>query len=115
MGSRQIQSVGGRMDDELLVGGQSALADAKVLYGLVLRRTESVQEIRELIAVPPKLERVLRTYMKQSPEDSWWIERSLQFRRDVLAEFDRLVADGARAEEAEPSPLAEPVVVAATA
>ena len=29
--------------------------------------------------------------MEESPEDAWWIEASLKFRRDVLAEFERLV------------------------
>jgi hypothetical protein len=106
------------MDDELLVGGQSALADAKVLHGMVLRGTESIQEIHELIAVPPKLERILRAYMRQSPEDSWWIERSLKFRQDVLAEFDRLVLDGAQTvdlrevEETASEPFAEAMTFA---
>ena len=106
------------MDDELLVGGQSALADAKVLHGMVLRGTESIQEIHELIAVPPKLERILRAYMRQSPEDSWWIERSLKFRQDVLAEFDRLVLDGAQAadlpeaEETESEPFTDAIALA---
>jgi hypothetical protein len=44
--------------------------------------------------VPPKIEKVLRAYMKESPEDAWWIEQSLEFRRDILKEFNRLVRDG---------------------
>lgn len=79
------------MDNELLVSGHSALAEAKVLYGLVLRGTEGVEEIRELISVPPKTERILRMYMRQSQDDAWWIERAIKFRADVLREFERLV------------------------
>jgi len=79
------------MDDELLVGVGSALAEAKLLHGMLLRGTESVQELRELMAVPPKIGKVLRAYMKESPEDAWWIERAIKFRQKVLAEFNRLV------------------------
>jgi len=36
--------------------------------------------IRELIAGPQNIERVLRAYMKADPEDAWRVERSLKFR-----------------------------------
>lgn len=78
------------MDDELLVVGQSALAEAKLLYRMI-GPNHRVEKLRELIAVPPKIEKALRAYMKESPQDAEWIERSLEFRRDVLAEFNRLV------------------------
>jgi hypothetical protein len=116
------------MDDELLAAGQSALAEAKVLCGLAFRGAESVQEIRELIAVAPKIERILRVYMKQTPKDAWWIERALKFRRHVLVHFNRLVdnhvivekpleepgPDLPKGEEAESEPVAEPVADAAS-
>ena len=97
-------SWGGRMDDELLVAGQSALAEAKVFCGLAFRGAESVQEIRELIAVAPKIESILRLYMKQTPKDAWWIERALKFRRHVLEHFNRLVDNHVIVEK----PLEEP-------
>jgi hypothetical protein len=38
------------------LGRQSARHEARALYEMVLRGTESVQELRELIAVPPKID-----------------------------------------------------------
>lgn len=32
--------------------------------------------------------------VRRNPDAAWWIERSLEFRRKVLAEFNRLVRDG---------------------
>lgn len=81
------------MSDELLVGGQTALAEAKLLYRII-GPENTVEKLRDLIVVPPKIEKVLRAYMRQSPEDAWWIEQSLEFRRDILKEFNRLVRDG---------------------
>ena len=81
------------MSDELLVGGQCALAEAKLLYRII-GPENTVEKLRDLIVVPPKIEKVLRAYMRERPEDAWWIEQSLEFRRDILKEFNRLVRDG---------------------
>lgn len=80
------------MDDELL-GRQSAFDEAKLLYRMIGEET-SAKEIRELIAVPPRAEAVLRAFVRVNPEDGEWIEATLKFRSDVLDEFDRLVREG---------------------
>ena len=55
----------------------------------------SVGELRELIAVPPRIERVLRAYAKAHVEDAHWIEACLKFRKAVAEEFERLLCVGA--------------------
>ena len=50
------------MDDELL-GGQSAHDEARLLYRMIREET-TVEEIRELIAVPARVEAVLRAFVK---------------------------------------------------
>lgn len=50
-----------------------------------------MESIRELIEAPPDVERTLRLYLRQHPEDAEGIERVLQFREKVSAEFERLV------------------------
>jgi len=54
-----------------------------------------IGELRELIAVPPHLERVLRVYAKAHVEDAHWIEVCLKFRKAVAQEFERLLSAGA--------------------
>ena len=56
------------MDDELL-GRQSAIAEARALYKM-LGEKNTVEELRELITVPPWTEHVLRAYTRANPEDS---------------------------------------------
>ena len=52
--------------------------------------------VRELIAVPPRIERVLRAHAKVHVEDAHWIEACLNFRQAVAEEFERLLcADAA--------------------
>lgn len=81
------------MDDELL-GRQSAIAEARALCGMLQRGEETVESLRELIAVPARIERVLRAYALENPRDARWIEASLKFRVTVLEAFDHLVRDG---------------------
>jgi hypothetical protein len=52
---------------------------------------DTVDTIRELIAVPREIETMLRAYAGQYPEYAIGIERVLQFRRRVGEEFERLV------------------------
>ena len=56
-----------------------------------------MRELRELIAVPPHIERVLRAYAKAHLEDAHWIEACLKFRKAVAEEFECLVCAGAPA------------------
>jgi hypothetical protein len=55
----------------------------------------SVEELRELIAVPPHIERVWRAYARAHVEDADWIESCLKFRQAVAEEFERLLCAGA--------------------
>ena len=57
----------------------------------------SVEGLRELIAVPPHIERVLRAYAKAHVEDAHWIEACPKFRQAVAGEFERLLCSDAAA------------------
>jgi hypothetical protein len=83
----------GHMEDELL-GRQSARAEAIGLYRMVGHDGNTIEKTRELIAVPPRTERVLRAFARAHTENAHWIEASLRFRKSVLLEFERLVRDG---------------------
>lgn len=78
--------------DELL-GRQSAFNEAKALFRMI-GAEHTVEELRELIAVPPKIEAVLLAYAETFPEEAYFVERVLKFRVAVLEEFDHLVRDG---------------------
>jgi len=101
------------MDDELL-GRQSAVAEARALYEMVACGTESVEGIRGLIAVPPRIERALRAFARAHPEEAHAVEKSLKFRQAVLEVFDAMVSVGAapadvsEAKETESNPFKEP-------
>ncbi len=71
---------------------------------MVGRNGDSVETIRELIAVPAKVEAVLLAYAKRHPEDQQGIEGALEFRRRVAEEFERLVL----VSQGEPSPVLSP-------
>jgi hypothetical protein len=94
------------MDDELL-GKQSAIAEARALYEMAMRGTESVAGIRGLIVVPAKMEQALRAYAQAHPEEKHLVDSALMFRQAVLAEFNRLVSDGVPVNQ---SPLGETAV-----
>jgi hypothetical protein len=76
------------------LGRQSALAEAHGLYRMIHAGC-TIGELRELIAVPPHIERVLRAYAKAHVEDAHWIEACLKFRKAVAEEFERLLCAGA--------------------
>lgn len=64
--------------------------EALSLFALIGRNSDTVEPVRELIAVPPRMEAALLLYAKRNPEDALSIERVLQFRRRVAEEFERL-------------------------
>lgn len=74
------------MDDELL-GRQSAFNEA-ALYRMV-GDENPIEELRELIAVPPMIGRVLRGFAKADPRDANWILAAINFRETVLLEYRR--------------------------
>ena len=55
----------------------------------------------ELIDIPPRVERVLRSYMRQYPEDAAGVEKVLRFRKNVRKELDRLIGDLSKIRELE--------------
>ena len=71
----------------------SPLTEARGLYRM-LSPGHTVEELRELIAVPPKLECVLRAYAQANPRDACWVFPALRFRAEVSLAFERMVADG---------------------
>lgn len=101
--------------DELL-GGQSAFDEAKALYRMI-GDEHAVEELRELIAVPPRIESALRAYAQAYPEESYFVNRTLKFRVAVLEEFERMVLAGLQVdlpevEETESEPFIEAVAFA---
>ena len=73
--------------------GCSAVSEARGLYRMI-RAGSMIEELRELIAVPAKTERVLRAYAQRHPEEAHFIETTLKFRLSVAREFERLVCEG---------------------
>jgi hypothetical protein len=82
----------GYLDNDLL-GCQSASAEARGLYRM-LGAGSTIEELRELIAVPPRTERILRFYAQAHPEEAHAVESNLKFRNSVAREFERLVREG---------------------
>ena len=60
---------------------------------MIGRNRDTVDFIRELIAVPPWIEHALVLYARRFPEEAPAIEKVLRFRKRVRAEFDRLVRE----------------------
>ena len=81
-------------------GRKSAIAEALALYQMI-GDENIVEELRELIAVPPKIEHTLRAFARANTRDAHWIESRLMFREAVLREFECLVRDGIPASFAE--------------
>lgn len=65
--------------------------EVQELFRLVRLGTETPESVRELIEVPSEIEEVLRFYAQENPEDADGIEGMIQFRRQVLREFKRLI------------------------
>ena len=63
----------------------------------MLATGHTVEELRECISVPPKIERKLRLYLGGNPAEARWIENVLKFRTVVAHEFERLVCEGINA------------------
>jgi hypothetical protein len=59
----------------------------------------SVEELRELIAVPPRIEGALRAYVKAHPEEQHCIARVIKFREAVARKFECLVRDGVQVDD----------------
>jgi hypothetical protein len=80
------------MDDPL--GAVGAGAEARGLFRMLGHDGNTVEDLRELIAVPPRIERVLRAYAQACLEGVLCVERNLKLRLAVAREFERLVPEG---------------------
>jgi hypothetical protein len=87
----------GCCEDVCSLGRQSARAEAVGFYRMLGQDGNTVEAIRELIAVPPKIERVLLAFAQAHPEEARSIERTLKFRLSVAREFERLLREGVSA------------------
>ena len=81
-------------EDSFALGRLSARAEALGLYRMIGHGSNTVEALRELIAVPPLIERVLRTFAQAHPEEAHSIDRNLKFRLSVARQFERLVREG---------------------
>jgi hypothetical protein len=64
------------MSENLLTTvGQSARTEACCLYRLLGQDRNTVGALRELIAFPPRIERVLRAFARVQPEEAQAIEK----------------------------------------
>jgi hypothetical protein len=79
--------------EDSLLGRQSPIAEAHVLYRMI-GDENTVEELRELIAVPSRIEHALRAFARAHPEEAHFTDRTLKFREAVTREFERLVRDG---------------------
>lgn len=65
--------------------------EALALFQMIGRNGDSADSIRELIQVPPKVESWLLGQARHGPRGRRGILKVLNFRRRVLAEFERLL------------------------
>jgi hypothetical protein len=78
---------------------RNPIDEARDLYKMVRCCSCSVEEIRELIAVPKPVEEALLAYAERYPKDGQPIYYVLLFREKVAREFERLVeSDSSSAE-----------------
>lgn len=59
------------------LGRQSARAEALGLYRMLGHGSNTVEALRDLIAVPPMVGRVLRAFAQVHPEEAYSIDRNL--------------------------------------
>ena len=65
--------------------------EALALFEMIGRNSDTVDSIRELIRVSPKVEAWLLEQMRYSPRGHRGILKVLDFRRRVMGEFERLL------------------------
>jgi hypothetical protein len=74
-------------EDSFALGRQSAREEARALYRM-LGEENTVEELRELIAVPPRFGWALLAYARVRPEEAHFVDRVLKFREAVAEEFE---------------------------
>jgi len=80
--------------DSFALGRQSARAEALGLYRMFGHDGNTVEALRDLIAVPPLIEGVLLAFARARPEEAHSIDQNLKFRQAVGREFECLVRGG---------------------
>jgi hypothetical protein len=66
--------------------------EAKAILRLVSIGTTTIDDARDLIAIPEKQERVLRAFISVAGNSAAPIHRAVNFRHKVAAEFEKLVS-----------------------
>ena len=66
--------------------------EARALLVMVRKKSDTVENLRKLISVPPESEARLRAYARLNPIAGREIETSLRFRKRVLEEFERIAS-----------------------
>jgi hypothetical protein len=66
--------------------------EAKAILRLVSIGTTTIDDARDLIAIPEKQERVLRAFISVAGNSAAPIHRAVSFRHKVAAEFEKLVS-----------------------
>ena len=83
---------------------RNPLDEARDLHRMVRSGSCSIEEIRDLIAVPKPVEEALLAYAERFPTDGQRIYCVLQFREKVAEEFERLIDnDAVSADETAPA------------
>jgi hypothetical protein len=68
--------------------------EARAILRLVDLGATTLEGARKLIAIPTRQEKVLRLFVSVAGKDGSSIGYAIAFRRKVMAEFEKLVADG---------------------
>lgn len=77
--------------EAILAALVGAHAEAKSLLRLVGKNGDTVETVRELIGVPPRIAAEIQAYLRAHPEDEPAFGTVLSFRQRVSEEFERLV------------------------
>lgn len=68
--------------------------EARAIMRLVAIGTTTLDDARDLIAIPEHEEHVLRLFVAVAGKDGSSIGYAIRFRRKVMEEFEKLVAEG---------------------
>lgn len=80
-----------KRDSHWLDRTASPRQEARILFGMMQRNGNTIESIRELIAIPPMIEGALTLYARKHPEDAFGVERVIAFRQRVAEEFELLI------------------------
>jgi hypothetical protein len=94
-----------------VLDSQSAIDEARDLYRAVNRRALTIEETRELIAVPPRIASVLLAYARAHTEDAEFIQGILRFHRHIGEDFEFVAATGGLTEDLQDSSRVAPRVM----